>query len=279
MSTPGLVLAIFPGIDLFGRAVERATGWTVVRGPDVIWGGDIRTFHPPAGVFDGVLGGDPCQAHSVLAHLVRYNGHEPRFPDMTPEFARVVAEAQPRWFLRENVPGAPDIEVEGYDVWTELVTDSDVGGLQPRTRRIWFGLREGMWDSVRSPFSLLVYAPGSGAGLSVMAGHHGESPPGPAERAERRRARSVVADARNGSTGTRIRGGGGVLPHGETGRSAAGALPIADACEAMGLPRDFMENVPLTVQGKRSVLGNGVTQATGRALARMVQRALEGEER
>ncbi len=229
---------------------------------------------PPAGVFDGIIGGDPCQAHSSLVHLVRHNGHEPRFSDMTPEFARVVAEAQPRWFLRENVRGAPDIEVEGYDVWTEIVTDSDVGGLQPRKRRIWFGLRAGMWGLMSSPFSLLDYAPSGVASVASTL----SSDSGIAYEEARRKKRSVVADARNSTTGTRIRGGGGVLPHGETGNSSAGVLPIADACEAMGLPRDFMDDVPLTVAGKRSVLGNGVTQAMGGALARMVRRALMSAE-
>lgn len=53
-----LVLSLFPGGGLLDRAFEE-TGYCVVRGPDVIWGGDVRTFHPPAGCFDGVIGGDP----------------------------------------------------------------------------------------------------------------------------------------------------------------------------------------------------------------------------
>lgn len=53
--TSNLVLSIFPGIDLLGRAFEEE-GFCVVRGPDKLWGGDIRTFHPPAGVFGGVIG-------------------------------------------------------------------------------------------------------------------------------------------------------------------------------------------------------------------------------
>ena len=60
-----LILSIFPGIDLLGRAFEEV--WPeacIVRGPDLLWGGDIRTFHPPAGVFDGIIGGPPCQVHS-----------------------------------------------------------------------------------------------------------------------------------------------------------------------------------------------------------------------
>lgn len=45
-----LILSVFPGIDLLGRAFEEE--WPeacVVRGPDLLWGGDVRTFYPPAG--------------------------------------------------------------------------------------------------------------------------------------------------------------------------------------------------------------------------------------
>lgn len=89
-----VVLSLFPGIGLLDMAFE-AEGFTVVRGPDVLWGGDVHTFHPPAGVFDGVIGGPPCQAFSTLANLVRAKGHEPRFGNLIPEFERCVAEAAP----------------------------------------------------------------------------------------------------------------------------------------------------------------------------------------
>lgn len=62
---PQLVLSLFPGIGLIDRAFEEQ-GFVVVRGPDVLWGGDIRNFHPPAGKFDGVIGGPPCQTFSSL---------------------------------------------------------------------------------------------------------------------------------------------------------------------------------------------------------------------
>lgn len=68
-----LVLSIFPGIDLLGRAFELEGGFCLVRGPDPLWGGDIRSFHPPAGKFDGVIGGPPCQEFSPLSRLVRGN--------------------------------------------------------------------------------------------------------------------------------------------------------------------------------------------------------------
>lgn len=64
----GFVLSIFPGIDLLGRAFEEE-GYTVVRGPDPLWGGDIRNFHVPAGVFEGIIGGPPCQHWTRLMFL------------------------------------------------------------------------------------------------------------------------------------------------------------------------------------------------------------------
>lgn len=93
MTAAGLVLSVFPGVDLLGRAFEEE-GFTVVRGPDVLWGGDIRRFRPPAGVFDGVIGGPPCQAHSQLRYLVQHRWGRTA-EDLIPEFARCVLEAQP----------------------------------------------------------------------------------------------------------------------------------------------------------------------------------------
>jgi len=92
----GLVLSVFPGIDLLGRAFEEE-GYCVVRGPDVLWGGDIRTFHPPAGVFEVVIGGPPCKGESKLASL---NGSK---DTLIHEFRRVVVEAQPEWWVMEAV--------------------------------------------------------------------------------------------------------------------------------------------------------------------------------
>lgn len=228
-----LVLSIFPGIDLLGRAFEEE-GYCVVRGPDVIWGGDILTFHPPPGVFEGVIGGDPCQEHSPLAHIVRHMGNQPRFPDMTPEYVRVVEEVQPRWFVRENVPQAPLPKPAGYDLWTILLVDFHVGGLQPRKRRICFGMREGLWpDMLSSPLALIEYTEASPSTPTCLAGH------GPL--------------------------------FGQRQRSAA--WDIEDACEAMGLPRDFTEHMPFTMHGKRSLIGNGVPMAMGRAIARAVKKA------
>jgi hypothetical protein len=151
----------------------------------------------------------------------------------------------------ENVPGAPVPSVEGYERWSMLLVDADVGGTQPRERRISFGLPLSAWrESLRSPLSLIEYREGVN-----------------------------VADARQGTTGDRVRhvvtAGHGNTPA-QRDAGAGGVLSIEDACEAMGLPRDFTAHMPFTMHGKRSVIGNGVPMAMGRAIARMVQESKFG---
>ena len=58
-----LVLSLFPGADLLGRAFEEA-GFVVVRGPELMFGQDIRSWHSLPGKFDGVIGGPPCKMFS-----------------------------------------------------------------------------------------------------------------------------------------------------------------------------------------------------------------------
>ena len=72
------MLSLFPGLGVLGKAFEKA-GWCVVRGPDVIWGGDVRDFNPPPGHFHGVIGGPPCQSFSALAPLSSTLGSMSRF--------------------------------------------------------------------------------------------------------------------------------------------------------------------------------------------------------
>lgn len=143
-----LVLSLFPGIGLLDRAFEEV-GFCVVRGPDVLWGGDVRELHPPAGRFDGVIGGPPCQSFSSLAHLIRAQGYEPRHGNLIPEFERVVSEARPAWFLMENVPAAPLPDVAGYIVQSIILDNrwvpdgNGIGAEQRRRRRFSFGTPDG----------------------------------------------------------------------------------------------------------------------------------------
>lgn len=128
---PGLVLSLFPGYDLFGRAFE-AQGFTVVRGPDAIWGGDVRAFHPPSGVFQGVIGGPPCQVFSNARGVKRVDIER---SDMVPEFVRVVCEAAPVWWIMENVTAA--LRFSGAiprEAWATILTDAELGGATKRRR-------------------------------------------------------------------------------------------------------------------------------------------------
>jgi DNA (cytosine-5)-methyltransferase 1 len=62
---------------------------------------------------------------------------------MLGHFARVVSEACPQWFLLENVPGVPDITVQGYTVQRLNLNASECGCRQNRLRCFQFGYRYG----------------------------------------------------------------------------------------------------------------------------------------
>jgi DNA (cytosine-5)-methyltransferase 1 len=260
-----LVLSLFPGIGLLDRAFEEV-GFCVVRGPDLLWGGDIKQFHPPAGKFDGVIGGPPCQAFSKLRFIISANGHQ-LAENLTPEFDRCVAEARPGWFLMENVPDAPLPSVEGYHVRDEILRDVWVGGLTNRQRRFSFG----------SPDSTRLR-------IDTLALHR----PDP-ERAVTCDAREIIPVKIGGSG--KLKGGlrkptesggrssclnrgwdGGRLP--TTGR----AMPLSRMCELQGLPPDFLadKDCPLAATSKRKAVGNGVPLAMGRAVAKAVLSAVRG---
>ena len=133
-----LVLSLFPGIGLLDMAFE-AEGFCVVRGPDLLWGGDIRNFHPPAGKFDGVIGGPPCQSFSPIGNVNKARwGENSIMPDTIPEFRRVILEVGPSWWLMEN-------SVRAYAPFNdchELTLDSAwLGERQARRRRFWSNLR------------------------------------------------------------------------------------------------------------------------------------------
>lgn len=133
-----LVLSLFPGIDLLGRGFE-AEGFCVVRGPDVITGGDIRNFHCLPGRFDGIIGGPPCQDFSSLNRNPSDEGLE-----LLKEFLRVVEEARPEWFLIENVTRVPDVAVSVYTVQRFDLNARECGLRQSRQRHFQFGSRSGL---------------------------------------------------------------------------------------------------------------------------------------
>lgn len=133
-----LVISLFPGIDLFGRGFEEE-GFAVVRGPDLIFGGDIRRFKVPAGRFDGVIGGSPCPDFS-RARRAPPSGEG---LELLAEFGRVVMDAQPAWWLLENVPGVPDLVLPGYSHQRIDLNARECGLKQNRPRHFQFGHRDG----------------------------------------------------------------------------------------------------------------------------------------
>lgn len=234
-----LVLSLFPGIGLLDMAFEEE-GFTVVRGPDALWGGDVKRFHVPAGRFDGVIGGPPCQAHSRLRHLVEANGYQ-LAEDLIPEFERLIDEAQPRWFVMENVPDAP---LPRQASGSMLLCDASVGGLTSRVRRFsWGGLD-----------LLILQAPRATAAYP-----------------------SVTCDAREtpvaiGGSGKRKNQTGGAAQH------EGPKLTPAEMLRRQGVDPTLLDLAPFTLAGKRQAIGNGVPLPMGRAIARAVRRSLDSQE-
>jgi DNA (cytosine-5)-methyltransferase 1 len=148
MSAPGsvtlpaasqLVLSLFPGAGLLDRGFEQA-GYCVVRGPDTLLGQRIEFFTVPASHFCGVIGGPPCQDFS-RARRQPPTGYGLR---MLAEFRRVVTEANPLWWLMENVPGVPDLIVPGYVTQRFNRFAFNFGMRQRRNRSFQFGHRDGL---------------------------------------------------------------------------------------------------------------------------------------
>lgn len=238
-----LVLSLFPGIGLLDMAFEKE-GFCVVRGPDLLWGGDIKTFHPPAGKFDGVIGGPPCQAFSRLRYLVEWNGYKIA-ENLIPEFERIVAEIKPSWFLMENVVRAPEPKIAGYVVARRRLKNRAVGGEQERTRLFCFGTPNGLvLHPEFTTFDALEWYP------AVLA-HGGQR---------------LVPVAVGGSGKIKATGGAAI------GYQTKEYFELAKRLQ--GLPKDF--DLPgFTVSGKICALGNGVPLPMGRAVAKAVRRALD----
>ncbi len=239
-----LVLSLFPGIGLLDRAFEEE-GFCIVRGPDLLWGGDIKIFHPPAGKFDGVIGGPPCQRFSRLANIViAVHGEASLAPNLIPEFERCVREANPAWFLMENVPDAPTPDVTGYAIHDQVINNRWLGEEQNRTRRFTFG-------SKRAAFLC----------INEFAFYHPNFEPAVCSTAGGRRASVAI--------------GGSGKPKGNQGRKPEHRLrTFSELCALQGLPADFLADAPFTKSAKEVVVGNGVPLPMGRAVAKAVKRAL-----
>ena len=232
-----LVLSLFPGIGLLDMAFEQE-GFCVVRGPDVLWGGDVRKFHPPAGRFGGVIGGPPCQAHSTYAALNLAQGKKVR-EDLVGEFVRVVSESSPAWWLMENSPQVPTIGVPGYRTQEFKMNPRWLGHEQDRLRKWQFGTADGkkIWPETTA--------------LEPVD-------------------REPVCMASEGRSGrlTTVRVNGKPRTRHNPRRSPA------LFCGLQGLPADFMDSLPFTNEWKYRVVGNGVPLPMGRAIAKAVRRAI-----
>jgi DNA (cytosine-5)-methyltransferase 1 len=235
----GLVLSLFPGIGLLDMAFEEE-GFCVVRGPDVLWGGDIRNFHPPAGRFEGVIGGPPCQSFSPLANLNRHLGNTVRFGNLIPEFERVVREAFPQWFLMENVPAAPEPQVAGYCINPQYLDNRWLGEVQARSRKFVFGAHYRVAERFNAHAECVA--------LEAF-----------------QRARTVTSNNGGMSRG-RLDGTDSRLPI---------CLPMNEVARLQGLPEDFLVDAPFTKEGKRRAIANGVPLPMGRAIARAVKLAID----
>jgi DNA (cytosine-5)-methyltransferase 1 len=233
----GLVLSLFPGIGLLDLAFEEE-GFCVVRGPDLLWGGDVRKFHPPAGRFDGVIGGPPCQAFSQANQAGR-KGLQALAPDLIPEFSRCVLEARPSWFVMENVPQAPPPIVDGYFQHRFILNNRWVGGVQNRRRAITFG------------------SSGERRFLDV-------------EQEALEPFEYEGCFTANATQWCRDNGG--------YSRSQRTWASLRRGLKAQGLPENHLDHAPFTVEGAIRVVGNGVPLPMGRAVARAVKAALARPE-
>lgn len=140
----GLVLSLFPGVGLLDRPFIEA-GFCVCAGPDAITGGDVRDFVGIPGRFDGLIAGPSCQGFSS-ANPQRTNDSHPSVQnsrEMLRQTCRIILECRPEWFLIENVPGVPDVRVDGYSVQRVPISDFECGGCQHRNRHVQFGSRVG----------------------------------------------------------------------------------------------------------------------------------------
>jgi DNA (cytosine-5)-methyltransferase 1 len=233
-----LILSLFPGIGLLDKAFEDA-GFCVVRGPDLLWGGDVKQFHPPENHFVGVIGGPPCKAFSQLVYVVRANGGQVA-ENLIPEFERCVVEAAPKWFLMENVAKAPEPYVPGYSVSRFEINNRWVGGEQNRVRAFSFGLFGSEKVDLRK---WIDYSALENFDWSPAVCAAGGIKPG------------ITGDRK-----TRLK---------YLGWKTATALK--ESIRLQGLPDDYLSDAPFTLKGKHQVIGNGVPLPLGKAVAKAVK--------
>lgn len=169
-----VVLSLFSGIGLLDDAFRRER-WCVVSAGDLQFGQDVGEFWGERGMCEGIIAGPPCQTWSV-ANRQRQPYDQIDF-GQTSEHAgvlvlrqllRVIDEVRPDWWLVENVPGVPDLRLDGYTVQRIALMDSECGGLQRRLRNIQFGSASGRVIRPRRVTPAATLAP------AVLAGRLGD---------------------------------------------------------------------------------------------------------
>ncbi len=266
MIANNLVLDCPPGIGLFGMAFE-AEGYCVVNGPDLLWGRDMRGWHPVRGAFEGVIGGPPCPEFSPLRHLIRANGYETKYGNLIPEFERIVREASPDWALMEEGPDAPDLQIDGYASFGFYLNPLWLGEEQSRKRKFCFAIRGTRPIDLR-PFIDYV-------ALQVMECERSLLYPGGKPKIK---SLAVTTHA-------------GFYPHHLAKREApvltsgqptyfqdgkvrkAPCRSLEECLRLQGLPDDFFKDSPFAMTAKRQMVGNGVPISMGRAVAKAVRKA------
>ena len=128
------------------------------RFPDVPNLGDMTKIKGEEyrGAVDLLVGGTPCQDFSVAGKRAGMDGAR---SGLARDFARLLREIRPRWFIWENVPGAFSTN-GGRDFWTFIGTLADIGyclawrvldaqffGVPQRRRRIFLVGHLGVWRS------------------------------------------------------------------------------------------------------------------------------------
>ena len=242
-----LVLSLFPGLDLFGRAFEEE-GFCVVRGPDIIYGQDVRTWSTIKGKFDVVIGGPPCKSFSSVGRW----GPAPSQENLIPEFERVVVETEPTAFVMENVREAPKPHVEDYAIKDYIINSWDYGANQQRKRRFSFGYRN---HRGLSSFPFIPEEP--------LPKHQREPDPFP----------SVLASE-------------GKYPCSNVaGHKVGRMLTFEEVCDLQGfpelasawcfLPRGVSKRKVYRKEFEYELVGNGVEKQAGLVIARAVKAGLE----
>ena len=177
---PITVLSLFDGMSCWRLALERA--WIPVRSyyaseidryamqvsennrPDVIQVGDVREIRVKSDIkatgvvrrpdgdtnvyvgengLDLLIGGSPCQWFSSAGKGLNFN--DPR-SKLFFEFVRILNEAEPRYFLLENVPMKEErIKIINQHLWgiQPTVINSSLVSAQNRERLYWIGKRVG----------------------------------------------------------------------------------------------------------------------------------------